>query len=404
MKGEIITTLAIVSLFFVTGLASATSVSDQSIQTNATDIIYVDDDYNDATPGWQIDHFNCIQDAINASENSDTISVNNGVYPERIKVNKTLTLIGESNENTIIDSEQQGSPVTINADNSYISDFKIINTSNYTRGHDYKMTGIVVNSDGNTIYHNTLSNHMQALELFSTSDNIIQNNIIKDNLMDFPDSPSIYGKGIALSESTNNKIIGNIFEFNYKGIVLNSESTNNNISHNVLTDNYYGIICNSDENDIIENIIVTCNITGMLISNSNENTIYNNSIYDSLNGLMIEKSTLNEVSNNKFSHNQNTIVLKESNDNKIFKNGIENSTKIGVYLEDSKSNQIYHNNFINCEKQATFLRSFFTKWTGNYWEKPHILPKMILGRMGKLFSLIPWVNFDWHPAKEPIDI
>jgi len=33
-----------------------------------------------------------------------------------------------------------------------------------------------------------------------------------------------------------------------------------------------------------------------------------------------------------------------------------------------------------------------------------VLQEKIFGFTGKNLPIIPWVNFDWHPAKEPYDI
>ncbi len=56
----------------------------------AANTIYVPDDYP------------TIQQAINAALDGDSIFVHNGTYSENIVVNKTVTLIGENEENTII--------------------------------------------------------------------------------------------------------------------------------------------------------------------------------------------------------------------------------------------------------------------------------------------------------------
>ncbi len=52
------------------------------------DIIYVDDDYDSSTPGWQVDHFDSIQDGIDAVEENGTIYVYNGIYYEGVVINK----------------------------------------------------------------------------------------------------------------------------------------------------------------------------------------------------------------------------------------------------------------------------------------------------------------------------
>ena len=62
-------------------------------------------------------------------------------------------------------------------------------------------------------------------------------------------------------------------------------------------------------------------------------------------------------------------------------------------------NIIKQNNFINT--RPTFTSSFFNHWIGNYYYNwIGIGPKIIWGYC----YIFPWINFDWHPAKEPYDI
>ena len=62
-------------------------------------------------------------------------------------------------------------------------------------------------------------------------------------------------------------------------------------------------------------------------------------------------------------------------------------------------NIIKHNNFINT--RLTFSLSFLNHWISNYYDSwIGIGPKIIWG-YGFIF---PWINVDWHPAKEPYDI
>ncbi|MBA7636881.1 hypothetical protein ES703_44509 [subsurface metagenome] len=51
------------------------------------------------------------------------------------------------------------------------------------------------------------------------------------------------------------------------------------------------------------------------------------------------------------------------------------------------------------------------KWDNNYWNRPRLLPKVILGsgeivfKWGIIFFIpFPIIEFDWHPAQEPYDI
>ena len=64
---------------------------------------------------------------------------------------------------------------------------------------------------------------------------------------------------------------------------------------------------------------------------------------------------------------------------------------------------IKNNNFIDNNRNAFFSTfSFRNTWDGNYWDGPRESPYVIKGKL--FFLIIPWFNFDWHPAQEPNDI
>ena len=64
-------------------------IKNFSVDADPLPKFYVDDDYNSGTPGWQVNHFDSIQDAINAAAEGDTIKVFEGTYSENIVINKT---------------------------------------------------------------------------------------------------------------------------------------------------------------------------------------------------------------------------------------------------------------------------------------------------------------------------
>ncbi|MBI2842578.1 MAG: right-handed parallel beta-helix repeat-containing protein [Armatimonadetes bacterium] len=73
---------------------------DVSIPLPPPSVIYVDDDYTPATPGWGYDHFATIQDAIDAAV-STTILVSPGTYNEAVTVNKSgLTITGDTGDSS----------------------------------------------------------------------------------------------------------------------------------------------------------------------------------------------------------------------------------------------------------------------------------------------------------------
>ena len=71
--------------------------------------------------------FTSIQNAINNATEGDTIYVYSGTYYENITINKTITLIGENKNTTIIDAEGKENAVNITADYVNMSGFTVTN-------------------------------------------------------------------------------------------------------------------------------------------------------------------------------------------------------------------------------------------------------------------------------------
>jgi nitrous oxidase accessory protein NosD len=72
------------------------------------------------------DHYPTIQEAINNADDGDLIYVRSGVYYENVVVNKTVSLLGENRNSTIIDGGGNGTVVIIeNAINTTLNGFTI---------------------------------------------------------------------------------------------------------------------------------------------------------------------------------------------------------------------------------------------------------------------------------------
>jgi len=128
-------------------------------------------------------------------------------------------------------------------------------------------------------------------------------------------------------------------------------------------------------------------------------TSKNNSIKSTY-GIKIKSSYCN-ISNCNIIENSfiEIAFFGKSNHNTIYRNNIKKGA-FGIYLGldqvCSIFNVIKQNNFI--ETRLTFYLSFFNYWIGNYYDTwIGFGPKIIWGH-GLFF---PWVNFDWHPVKEP---
>lgn len=236
MKREtvIITLIFLFAIFLLSGCI--TDSSDQSSDNGIPDGIYV------CSSGER--EFSSIQDAIDAATEGQTIFVFSGVYDERLTINKTINLMGEDMETTIIDGNNNGRVITI-TDEEFctITGFTIQNsgsnvpaidvkTSNNEISHNIiKNSYIGINSASvnyNSFHNNTLvSNSMYAIYISSRSDhNIVKNNVFEDN-----------SYGMRIKGSRFNHIEKNDFSSNRRGMYYCCGATNNVGYHNNFVNN-----------------------------------------------------------------------------------------------------------------------------------------------------------------------
>lgn len=125
-------------------------------------------------------HFPTIKEALQAANGRDTIQVASGTYCEHLLIDKSVTLVGENMNNTIIDGSGTWKIVQIRKQFMYgwtnvdckISEFTIQNG----------LIGICVESLGNIIEENTIRNCENGIFLDSgSSGNIIRRNTIANN-------------------------------------------------------------------------------------------------------------------------------------------------------------------------------------------------------------------------------
>jgi parallel beta-helix repeat protein len=193
---------------------------------------------------WSVDDngpadFKSIQEAINNASSGDTIFVHMGTYYEHVFINKTIILIGEDNDFTIIDGNETDNVVYIKANNVNLKNFTIRKSGMYPYCGiltDHSMGNVITEnkimynqegisflySDNNLICDNIISNNTDGIYAYVSNGNMFSGNIISSNSYD----------GIYLYSSSNNVVSGNTFLHNdLYGIIL-SYSTNNTIYHN----------------------------------------------------------------------------------------------------------------------------------------------------------------------------
>ncbi len=339
VKGLVIGTMF---LFISAGVISGTG----NVATERGAILYENMGGNTLyVGGTGPNNYTKIQDAITNAYNEDIIYVYGGVYNENIKVDKTVQLIGENRNTTIIDGGNKGDVVKITADGVIISGFTI------------------KNGGGGLGYAG-------GIKLYPSSQSIISDNVIIEN--------DLYGIWVLENTSSYTTISNNIISGNG-----NDEYGGFNIwlyqsSHNTILDNImekgkgYGLgICYwSTHTTVTGNIIADNRLEGIKSRYGFDNRIIGNTIEN----------------NNYFG----IRFLNASANNIIERNNLINNKPMNAFFTVTDS-------------------SISNQWDGNYWGYPRTIPKPVMGcirlsmiRMDMIG--IPWLNFDWHPVQKPYDI
>jgi parallel beta-helix repeat protein len=395
--------VVVLLLFVVSSVIpiSGFNLEQSTISSPSSDTLYV----GGSEPG----NYTKIQDAIGNATEGDTVFVFNGTYFENVVVDKSINLIGEDKDITIISGSDSSSVVVVTVNMVNITGFTIRNGYN----------GIEINSNYNTISNTTTISNGYAIELREARYNTITGNEIISNRLN-----GIYGDW----NSDYNVILGNIISDNkYNGITLGESSYNtiksNNISNNryagiflcwpsgdnIISDNSFfnnglkirvlsdNIVTNNtvngkplifieDESNLVlpeagQIILINCdnisiknqNLTkatvGLTLINTNNCLISNNIINSNSLEAIIFGGFSNNITENTISGNRYGIKFDGSN-NTINENTIS-INKYGIYATyNSYNNTIYHNNFINNIMNAADERN--NTWdngkSGNFWD------------------------------------
>ncbi len=199
--------------------------------------------FGEPTTRYVPTRYQTIQEASNAASSKDEIFVYSGTYSGNVIVNKTLSLIGENETNTIIDGLGIGSVISIiNTDNVLIKGF--------------------------TVKNSNLSGEYAGISVYNANNCTITKNTIIQN-----------GFGILITNSSYCQVSHNNLSFNIYGIKFRLDSQNGTITSNIIENStHYGLNLDSLSNNclIISNLLKT-NEYGIIINGSTSGcTIYHN--------------------------------------------------------------------------------------------------------------------------------
>ena len=353
------------------------------------------------------DDYPTIQTGINSASPGDTIYVRWGKYRESVVVNKTVSLLGEDEDSTVIDGGGTGKVVTITVNNTKISGFTIqmagftpggTDSGVFVQGSNNLITdnniannedlGIWIDSSSsnNTITHNNITNNWRGCMLKDTSGNNLSGNDITN-----------HGQyGICVWNSSNNVVSGNNLSGNVHGISLDS-SYSNNLTGNSIKDNLYGISLFSSSNNKLRNNVLKDNSYGLEVSgflylgnqlsyfiqdidasntvndrpicywvnHHNEQvaldagfvalvsctniTVRNLNLKNNAQGIVLACTNNSQIQNLNITNNDHGIYLYHSSDNTIFDSHISNN-HVGISLENSFGNNIVYNSVTEADE------------------------------------------------------
>jgi nitrous oxidase accessory protein len=199
-----------------------------------------------------------IQTAIDHASEGDTIYVKTGTYVENPVINKSISLIGEDRDVTVIDVT---AGLKVESNKVTITGFTIYDG----------WRGISLSANNCNISGNKITNSTNGIVLFGCENNNITENIFQSI------GPS---SAIQLNFANGNLVKNNYIDSCVEGIQIWQSSSNNTVTENTIK-NCQDVAVNfqySNENTIIGNNISRAGL-GTSIYGSNKNTITKNNYF-----------------------------------------------------------------------------------------------------------------------------
>ena len=341
-------------------IASVFPIVTTSVASDGS-TIYVDDDApNDPGPGdpdvsdpledGSEDHpFDEIQEGVDVASDGDAVYVYSGIYYENVVVDKSIDLIGENKDTTIIDDGGNEDIIYVSADWVNISGFTIRNgysgiqldhASNITIYENAiannRVFGINLqsSSNNNTIFGNSIANNNEYGIYLNGNYNIISGNSIANN----------YNLGIRSRMAHNNKIIDNYFISN--GINIDGRNIHHYNTH-IIENNYVnGKPIYYYKND--NGVTVPSDAAQVILANCSHFSLKNLNIVNVDCGIQLGFSLYTNITeNNIIDNNKDGISLQYSSGNNLTTNTIKSNNNFGINLKSSSNNNLSKNTIIN---------------------------------------------------------
>ncbi|MFA5101649.1 MAG: NosD domain-containing protein [Candidatus Thermoplasmatota archaeon] len=302
-----------------------------------------------------------IQDAINNSSDGDTVFVFNGTYVGHLNINKSITLLGEDKNATVILGYVA---FTI----SFLSDW--VTMGRFTIQNSGRLgEGIRIDSSHNTFFDTIIEFPNDNIRIAGDYNTIEANIISCDTIYLGGNSNTITGNnitnvvhGIYLADAGGNIISHNTFLS--CGLFLSDNSPSNTLVTNN-TVNGKPLVYVSNKSDMI----LPADAGQIILLECINITVQNHVIFNTTVGIQLLRSTTCVVSGNIIGDSLYGVWLNGWN-NTLHGNTIKDN-EYGIRFTDSVGNHIYHNNLLrntlNAYDPLSNTWDNSSRHEGNYW-------------------------------------
>jgi nitrous oxidase accessory protein len=307
-----------------------------------------------------------LQAVIDAAKPGDVIHLQPGRFAGGIILKAGLTM--EGSEGTILDSQGQGSVVTIDASEVTIRNLTVTGSGTDLTALD---AGIFLsrNARGAVIEHNRVEGNLVGIYVHGAADSIVRDNIvIGRNDMRLAEA----GNGIQVWNAPGSQVIHNDIRYGRDGIYVIS-SRKNVFRDNRMRDLRYAVhYMYTNDSEVSGNISIG-NHAGFAIMYSNHLKVTGNlSVGDRDKGLFLNTANSSDIGNNVVkAAPEKCVFLYDANKNWFHDNWFE-ACDIGIHFTaGSERNRIAGNAFVANKTQVKYVGTRFLDWSdhghGNYW-------------------------------------